>query len=40
MRASVDDLPFDDDAFDLIVCNHLFSHLHDPTGALSEVRGS
>lgn len=36
VRASVDDLPFDDDAFDLIVCNHLFSHLHDPTGALNE----
>ncbi|HEY8480342.1 MAG TPA: class I SAM-dependent methyltransferase [Spirillospora sp.] len=36
VRASVDDLPFDDDAFDLIVCNHLFSHLADPSGALGE----
>lgn len=34
--ASVDDLPFEDDAFDLVVCNHLFSHLPDPTDALRE----
>ena len=35
--ASVDDLPFEDGAFDLVVCNHLFSHLPDPTDALHEV---
>ncbi|RKS77092.1 methyltransferase family protein [Actinomadura pelletieri DSM 43383] len=34
--ASVDDLPFEDDVYDLIVCNHLFSHLPDPTHALRE----
>ncbi|TDB89748.1 class I SAM-dependent methyltransferase [Actinomadura sp. 7K534] len=36
VRASVDDLPFEDDAFDLVVCNHLFSHLQDPTRAFGE----
>ncbi|TDC88261.1 class I SAM-dependent methyltransferase [Actinomadura sp. 7K507] len=35
-RAGVEDLPFGDDTFDLIVCNHLFSHLQDPTGAFGE----
>ncbi|GAA4232598.1 class I SAM-dependent methyltransferase [Actinomadura meridiana] len=35
--ASVDDLPFKDDTFDLVVCNHLFSHLPDPTDAFREL---
>lgn len=35
--ASVDDLPFEDGTFDLVVCNHLFSHLPDPTDALREI---
>ncbi len=34
--ASVDDMPMADGLFDLVVCNHLFSHLHDPTGAIKE----
>lgn len=34
--ASVEDLPFEDAAFDLVVCNHLFSHLQDPAPALGE----
>jgi SAM-dependent methyltransferase len=33
---SVDALPLDDAVFDLVVCNHLFSHLHDPAGAIRE----
>lgn len=35
--ATVDDLPFADATFDLAVCNHLFSHLPDPTDALREI---
>lgn len=34
--ASVDALPVGDAVFDLVVCNHLFSHLHDPAGAIRE----
>jgi SAM-dependent methyltransferase len=33
---SVDALPLGDAIFDLVVCNHLFSHLHDPAGAIGE----
>ncbi len=36
LRASVEDLPLEDDAFDLVLCNHLFSHLQDPTRAIGE----
>jgi 2-polyprenyl-3-methyl-5-hydroxy-6-metoxy-1,4-benzoquinol methylase len=43
-RASVDALPLRDASFDLVVCNHLFSHLHDPSRAIGEfgrvLRGS
>lgn len=35
-RASVDALPLEDSSFDLVVCNHLFSHLHDPSRAIGE----
>ncbi|WP_018655602.1 class I SAM-dependent methyltransferase [Actinomadura flavalba] len=35
-RASVDALPYGDDAFDLVVCNHLFSHLPEPEHAIAE----
>ncbi|QXJ21317.1 methyltransferase domain-containing protein [Actinomadura graeca] len=34
--ASVDAMPVDDKGFDLVVCNHLFSHLPDPTDAIVE----
>jgi 2-polyprenyl-3-methyl-5-hydroxy-6-metoxy-1,4-benzoquinol methylase len=34
--ASVDALPLRDETFDLVVCNHLFSHLHDPAPAIGE----
>ncbi|MFV2171724.1 class I SAM-dependent methyltransferase [Actinomadura sp. LOL_016] len=36
VRASVDEIPAGDDEFDLVVCNHLFSHLQDPTSAIGE----
>lgn len=35
-RASVDALPVEDGGFDLVVCNHLFSHLQDPSRAIAE----
>ncbi|WP_165495273.1 class I SAM-dependent methyltransferase [Actinomadura roseirufa] len=35
-RASVAALPGPDAEFDLVVCNHLFSHLHDPGTAVAE----
>jgi SAM-dependent methyltransferase len=36
LHASVGALPLADEALDLVVCNHLFSHLHDPSGAVRE----
>lgn len=35
-HASVEALPLEDAAFDLVVCNHLFSHLQDPAYAIRE----
>ncbi|MFD0857237.1 class I SAM-dependent methyltransferase [Actinomadura adrarensis] len=35
-RAGVESLPAGDDEFDLVVCNHLFSHLRDPSEAIGE----
>jgi 2-polyprenyl-3-methyl-5-hydroxy-6-metoxy-1,4-benzoquinol methylase len=34
--ASVDAMPVGDRVFDLVVCNHLFSHLQDPARAIHE----
>jgi 2-polyprenyl-3-methyl-5-hydroxy-6-metoxy-1,4-benzoquinol methylase len=34
--ASVDALPMENEVFDLVVCNHLFSHLQDPSAAIHE----
>jgi 2-polyprenyl-3-methyl-5-hydroxy-6-metoxy-1,4-benzoquinol methylase len=34
--ASVDELPYQDNTFDLVVCNHLMNDLHDPSKAISE----
>jgi SAM-dependent methyltransferase len=33
---SVDALPYPDDAFDLVVCNHLMNDLQDPSGPIQE----
>jgi SAM-dependent methyltransferase len=32
------DLPFDDDAFDLIICNHVLEHIPEDTQVLDEFR--
>jgi SAM-dependent methyltransferase len=34
--ASVDKLPYQDDTFDLVICNHLVNDLYDPGKAISE----
>jgi 2-polyprenyl-3-methyl-5-hydroxy-6-metoxy-1,4-benzoquinol methylase len=34
--ASVDEMPYTDDTFDLVVCNHVLNDLHDPSKAISE----
>jgi 2-polyprenyl-3-methyl-5-hydroxy-6-metoxy-1,4-benzoquinol methylase len=34
--SSVDDLPYPDDMFDLVVCNHLLNDLCDPSRPISE----
>jgi len=34
--ASVDELPYTDDTFDLVVCNHLVNDLYDPSKPISE----
>ena len=34
--ASVDEMPYADDTFDLVVCNHVLNDLHDPSKAISE----
>ncbi|MBW8481718.1 class I SAM-dependent methyltransferase [Actinomadura parmotrematis] len=36
VRAGVEALPMPDAEFDLVVCNHLFSHLADPGPAIAE----
>ena len=33
---TVDDLPYEDEAFDLVVCNHLMNDLRDPAKAITE----
>ncbi len=34
--ASVDELPYTDDTFDLVVCNHLVNDLYDPSKPISD----
>lgn len=34
--ANADELPYQDNMFDLVVCNHLINDLHDPGKAISE----
>jgi 2-polyprenyl-3-methyl-5-hydroxy-6-metoxy-1,4-benzoquinol methylase len=37
IRSSVYDLPFDDNAFDLVLCSEVLEHLEDVTAALREL---
>ena len=36
-KLNIEQLPFDDDSFDLILCNHVLEHVGDPDRALSEL---
>ena len=31
-------LPFDDEAFDIVICNHVLEHVHDDAAAMREIR--
>lgn len=37
-EANIETLPFDDDAFDTVICTHVLEHILDLRGALSELR--
>jgi SAM-dependent methyltransferase len=38
VKADLQDLPFDDDSFDWIICNHVLSYVPDDERAISELR--
>ncbi len=37
VKADICDLPFDQDSFDIILCNHVLEHIPDDTRAMSEL---
>lgn len=37
VKANILDLPFEDDSFDIILCNHVLEHIEDDTKAISEL---
>ena len=37
VKADICDLPFDDNSFDVILCNHVLEHIPDDTKAMSEL---
>jgi len=37
IKADICDLPFDDNAFDIILCNHVLEHIPDDTKAMQEL---
>jgi ubiquinone/menaquinone biosynthesis C-methylase UbiE len=37
MESAVEDLPFDDNKFDIVVCLNVLEHLHEPKKALKEL---
>ena len=38
VEASVQNLPFEDSSFDLVIANHMIYHAPDPNGAVREIR--
>jgi len=37
IKADICDLPFEDDSFDVLLCNHVLEHIPDDTQAMSEM---
>lgn len=37
-KLDIEDLPFDDDSFDLVICNHVLEHVPNPERSLAEFR--
>jgi len=37
VKADIQDLPFEDESFDVIFCNHVLEHIEDDTRAMSEL---
>lgn len=37
VKADITDLPFDDESFDMIFCNHVLEHIQDDTKAMQEL---
>ncbi len=37
VKADICDLPFDDDSFDVVFCNHVLEHIEDDNKAMSEL---
>ena len=37
VKADILDLPFEDESFDIIFCNHVLEHIEDDTKAMSEL---
>ena len=37
VKADICDLPFKDDSFDTIICNHVLEHIKDDTKAMKEI---
>ena len=37
VKADITNLPFNDDSFDIVFCNHVLEHIQDDTKAMKEL---